>query len=243
MKGFRSFVAALLAVILLAGMLPVSGAATAEPEGEYMSMEEVAVYVRQKLKDFQTNFDFKFRMEDPNYYTDGNLMWIFMDEVFEHTGVPDEGDYMRWSFQQYGFDLHDEFDGKTHYVSVNGFMPKYNNGALQEELLDKKVKEILESLELDGKTDYEKIKAIYTYICENVEYSEEVLSSDINLHTPPDDMKVYWSAYGALCLGSATCQGFTMAVYRFLVPISKMLSVIAISLKTITSQQATVICL
>lgn len=196
-------------------MLPMQAAAV-ENESEYMSMEEAAAYVRSELAEFHSGFSVKFKLEDPQYYTDHGLIDLFLEEVYRHTGVPDEGDYMRWSHQAFGYEIDHTFDGKTHYVSVKDIIPRYHNTAQQEEILDQKVKEVLESLNLDGKSDYEKIKAIYTYICENVEYSEEVLSSNINLCSPPDEIAVYWSAYGALVLGSATCQGFSSIVYRMM---------------------------
>lgn len=196
-------------------MLPMHAAAV-ENESEYMSMEEAAAYVRSELAEFHSGFSVKFKLEDPQYYTDHGLIDLFLEEVYRHTGVPDEGDYMRWTHQNFGYEIDYIFDGKTHYASVKNITPRYNNTAQQEEILDQKVKEVLESLNLDGKSDYEKIKAIYTYICENVEYSEEVLFSNIDLCSPPDEMKVYWSAYGALVLGSATCQGFTSIVYRMM---------------------------
>lgn len=213
MKTIRVSLSAFLIAVLLLGMLPARQAAAVENESDYMSMEEAAAYVRKELKEFKSGLSFKFCLEDPNFYTEHAMMFLFMEEVLKHTGVPDEGDYMRWSFQQYGFDLEDYFDGKTHYVSVTNFIPRYNNSAQQEEMLDRKVEEVLASLDLEGKSDYEKIRAIYTYICENIVYSVEYLNSE---NDPWADTSIYFTAYNALVHGSTTCQGFSQIVYRMM---------------------------
>ncbi len=62
--------------------------------------------------------------------------------------------------------------------------------------MDEKVDEIIESLELDDKTDFEKIAAIHDYICDNVEYE-----------TNEKDSNTVRTAYGALIEGRAVGQG------------------------------------
>ena len=215
MKRFRAIFSVLLAVILLCGMLPTQRAAAVETENEYMTMQDAAAYVRKEFAEFKTDVEVKFFFEDPDFYTETELVELFLAEVLKHTGVPDEGDYMRWSFQQWGQGAEESFDGKTHYVTVS-IKPTYNNTAEQEQALERKLDQVFASLDLDGKSDYEKVKAIYEYVCENVVYSEEVLSSGADPLSPSEDQRVYYSAYGALVLGSTTCQGFSSLVYRMM---------------------------
>ena len=98
-----------------------------------------------------------------------------------------------------------------HYIT-----PEYNNTAKQEKELEQKLDQVLASLNLSGMTDYQKIEAIYRYVCENVAYSEQVLNSNADPLNPSDELRVYYSAYGALVLKSTTCQGFSSLIYRMM---------------------------
>ena len=72
----------------------------------------------------------------------------------------------------------------------------------QENAVSEKIQPILAQLNLGGKTDYEKVEAIYNYICTHVEYEE----------TQSYDLK--YSAYAALINGKAVCQGYSSLFYR-----------------------------
>jgi hypothetical protein len=81
----------------------------------------------------------------------------------------------------------------------------YYDDADQEAEVDKKVSEIIEELDLDKKTKYEKVKAIHDYLCDNIEYRASDDGSDICR-----------TAYGALIEGNAVCQGYSVSLYRLL---------------------------
>ena len=216
MKRIQAIFAALLVLILLVGLLPAQEVNAAEEKNGYMTLKDSAAYARKEVAQFKKDISVKFYIESTESYSDTELMNIFLAEMLKHTGVPDEGDYMRWSFQQWGYGFEDDFDGNTHYVTLSNLTPTYNNTAEQEVQLEKKLDQVMASLNLSGKSDYEKIKIIYEYICKNVKYSDEVLSSGADPLNPPDEMRVYYSAYGALVLGSTTCQGFASLTYRMM---------------------------
>lgn len=69
--------------------------------------------------------------------------------------------------------------------------------------LDKAMKE----LNLDGKTDYQKVRLIHDYICDNVDYDYE------NLSRGESYMRMY-SSYAALIDKKAVCQGYAGLFYR-----------------------------
>ena len=71
----------------------------------------------------------------------------------------------------------------------------YYTTLAQEQELTTKVNEALDSLALSGKTDYQKVKAIHDYICDNTDYDYENLENDAH--------KIKFTAYGALCTGKA----------------------------------------
>lgn len=216
MKRIQAILAALLVLILLAGLLPAQEVSAAEAKNGYMTLKDAATYVRKEVAQFKTDISVKFYIESTEPYSDTELMDVFLAEMLKHTGVPDEGDYMRWSFQQWGYGFEDDFDGNTHYVTLSNLTPTYNNTAAQEVQLEQKLDQVMASLNLNGKSDYEKVKIIYEYICKNVKYSDEVLSSGADPLNPPDELRVYYSAYGGLVLGSTTCQGFASLTYRMM---------------------------
>lgn len=69
----------------------------------------------------------------------------------------------------------------------------------QESQVDAKIVSILDYLNLDEKTDYQKVKAIHNYIIKRVSYDKS-----LSKH----------SAYNALINKSAVCEGYSLAAYR-----------------------------
>ncbi len=77
----------------------------------------------------------------------------------------------------------------------------------QNDKFEQALDAIIESLDLEGKTDYEKVLVIHDYICDNVDYDYEHYNSGENY------MMMY-SAYAALFDGKAVCQGYAGLFYR-----------------------------
>lgn len=217
MKLTKQLIAILLVFALVfAPLLPQKAAAAEETREGYKTLDEAVEYIRKELAAFRTGIRVKFQFDSPYAYSEGE-MWDFLKAmIIQHTGVPDEGDYLNWTFQTVGYDFTDEYDGTTHYVTVEDITPQYNNTAEQEQALEAKLEQVMAELALDGKTDYEKIEAIYRYVCENVDYSVEVLSSSADPLMPPEELQIYYTAYGALVLNSTTCQGFSSLIYRMM---------------------------
>ncbi|MBR3201750.1 MAG: hypothetical protein IKG17_10530 [Mogibacterium sp.] len=127
-----------------------------------------------------------------------------MAEATEHTGKPDEGDYLLFQYASYKGQGRTALSGVSPVVELEYDMSYYDDAKQEEEVSDK-VKEILKNLDLDNKTDYEKISAIHDYICDNIEYESSEEGSDIRR-----------TAYGALIEGRAVCQGYSVCLYRLL---------------------------
>ena len=137
---------------------------------------------------------------------------IIADELFEYalseTAEPDEGDYMRYQIGGYDLDYsYEEADGEYSYRLV--LTPDYYSSQEEEQKVDEAVRDIIESFGFDSQTgDYEKIKAVFDWVCKNVRY-DPVKSRLGSSHYKS-------SAYGALFYKNAVCQGYSVLMYRLL---------------------------
>ncbi len=139
---------------------------------------------------------------------------------FEETDKGNEGDYLSNGLKGYHAEMPDyTVKGSTLSGSISYYMPLMTN-AEQEKQVDQKVAQILRSLELDSKTDYHKIKAIYDYICGHVTYyfspkaPEDEESAAFEEWGKKEELAC--TAYGALVNGEAVCHGYAVAVYRLM---------------------------
>lgn len=112
-----------------------------------------------------------------------------------------EGDALQW---QYGGSKMSMSSVSNTYTVT--YTISYYTTLAQEQELTTKVNKALDELALSGKTDYQKVKAIHDYICDNTDYDFDNLENDTH--------KIKFTAYGALCTGKAVCQGYVVAFYR-----------------------------
>ena len=171
----------------------------------YDNTEDAAAYVRTCMVNRKAaiTFDMFTTVFD-------NWQETLIDQVFKHTGNSVEGDYLTHTFYSYDVDFSSEplnSDGVDFVVHVT-IDAKYLTTKAQEDELSNRLKSVVESLNLKGLTDYQKAKAIYKYITENVKYDHEGLNDD------SDYLK--YTAYGALVEKSAVCQGYANLLYRML---------------------------
>ena len=128
-------------------------------------------------------------------------------KAIAHTGVGKEGDYILWNCQGYtvGATQEASSQGSGYDVHIT-FTFTYLSDADQEAQMDQTVADLLSSLDLSSKTDYQKIKAIYDYICSNITYDYD------NLYD--DSYTLKHSSYAALINKKAVCQGYASLFYR-----------------------------
>ena len=124
------------------------------------------------------------------------------DLAFAETDKPYEGDYLNqvkgYERESGGYWDGDYFVGSLHY-----FCPLMSTEA-QEKAVNAVVGKIMKELALDGKSEYQKIRAIYDYICSHSTYDENIDSD-----TPH-------TAYAILVKGKGVCEGYARAVYRLM---------------------------
>lgn len=127
-------------------------------------------------------------------------------QAVAHTGVPNEGDYLLRHISVWGCGAgyRGEKGGAFQYTFQFAF--QYYTTQAQENAVTAKVQEVRSQLNLAGKSEYEKIRAIYDYLCDNVVYD------NANLNDPSYNLK--YSAYAALINGTSVCQGYSNLFYR-----------------------------
>ena len=171
--------------------------------------EEEIVYetdinkVIEEIRDNMTKREETFSV----YYTqhsdlESNYFENWINQAFAENENPEQGDYLRWHFAgaQGQRETRSYSDGKKEYKVT--FSVSYHSTLEQEKKVDTKMQDVLTELQVDSlKTDYEKVKAIYDYICDNVIY---------------DDGLTKHSAYEALINGTSVCQGYASLLYRML---------------------------
>ena len=170
----------------------------------YATVAEASQAMRQSLKNREPSFHAEFRLAGAPVAAE------FMRSIYAgavaHTGVPTEGDYLRYEFGGYRGSYRFEQISDEEFSCQFTFNFLYYTTEDQEAELDGVVDRLLGELNLEGKDSREKIDTIYHYLCRNVTYDRE------NLNDRTYTLK--YTAYAALIQGTAVCQGYATAFYR-----------------------------
>ena len=130
-------------------------------------------------------------------------------EFYRETGNPEEGIGLQQIFVIRGNLMGDDhqkimYDEKTKsYKGIFYYSVTYNLSNERYSQTITKLKEVMESLDLDGKTDYEKCKAIREWIGKNVKYDREFVKDTANC-----PRKNAHDMTGAILDGYAVCDGY-----------------------------------
>ena len=170
------------------------------------SADEAAVILRKGMENREARIAIRCPA-DAITPTDGILDEI-AEKAMEETGVPTQGDYIRWTYAGWNgsYSLESDDEGR-HYVFV--YDCKYYTTAAQEAELSEKIDSVLQSLDInDESSDYDVICAVYDYICANVSYDYDNLNDSEYL--------LKYTAYAAMINKTAVCQGYSALMYRML---------------------------
>ena len=125
-----------------------------------------------------------------------------------HTGIPTEGDYLRYEYG--GYNAKGSGPSKPtnadYFSYLMIYSPLYYTTPEQEAEMNDLVSSVLGSLNLSGKSDMQKIRSIYDYLCSNVSYDYT--------HESDKSYTLKFTGYAALSDKTAVCQGFSVAFYR-----------------------------
>ncbi|MBO4591393.1 MAG: leucine-rich repeat protein [Eubacterium sp.] len=196
------------------------------PEGsalEFTSSDDVVPYVRGQLKAKNKNITFDYVLSDAKVFkgsdtseiqsmigafigSEGSKIWADIERgLYKYTGVPNEGDYLRNSVYKTTVGKSataEPVTGNQYKVTKICFKLQidYFTNSDQEKEFENKAKEVVNSLNLSGDTEYEKVVKIYDYITNHVTYDYANLNNEGYL--------LKQSAYAALINKTSVCQGY-----------------------------------
>ncbi len=178
--------------------------------GPYYSLEEAGAAMRAAMVAREREFTIEFTIttdDFSSFYTNYKFLDDIAEAAFRHTGNPDEGDSIRWdwSFVQRSWSYWQT--GNSYRFELT-YTYDYKTTAAQQAELKTAVNNLLNQLDLSGKSSYEKVRTIYDYLCDNITYDYE------NLNNDNYDLK--YTAYAALINKTAVCQGYASLLYRML---------------------------
>lgn len=130
-------------------------------------------------------------------------------ETYKETGNPDEGQGLAQFLYARGNLMNDKLDKITYDESSKSYKGVFYYYTLSHKYSERysqtitKLKEIMDSLNLDGKSDYEKCIAIRKWIAKNVKYDDEFFK---NAESCP--RKNAHDMTGAVLDGYAVCDGY-----------------------------------
>lgn len=164
------------------------------------SVEEAAGILREQMKNREETVIINYKS---NTGLKNDIETDILMKALEHTGNPKEGDYLRYQYGSTEVEINSIDRGYQLIYTIS-----YYTNKEQEKVLDAEIKKVLKDLSLEGKDDYQKIRDIYNYICQNVSYDYENLENT--------EYNLPYTAYGAMVNKTAVCQGYAVLLYRML---------------------------
>ena len=209
LRGKSIKIAAL--ALFLCGLLMNGGCVTAKYHYEvrrdlgvyFTNADSVIGTVRSALVSNSSKITLTFRLDTDCMSDIPMTIRELMTFAVSETGDPREGDYLYHRCG--GYELEYSRDGEAYTVCI---MPTYYTDTKQEEYVNKRVGEILGDLSVGNMSDPDKIRAVYDYVYENVNY-------DI-VHKKNEHYHLKTTAYAALKNGCAVCGGYAGLMYRLL---------------------------
>ena len=176
----------------------------------YTEVAPAAAVVRSCLERREESVTFGYMVAEKADFSDQETKTGARYEIFamafDHTGAPTQGDYLALQYAGWKYKASYTKNGEDGYLVEATFTFTYYTTAAEEQQVTAAVQSLLGSLELDGKSDEQKIRAVYDWVCDNVTYDYE--------HLFDSTYKKKYTAYGALIDHTCICQGYTVLLYR-----------------------------
>ena len=164
-------------------------------------VSELAAQLRQAMTEHKGIAKLSYTGEKSG----ASAMWrLVLNQAFLHTGVPEEGDYLKWSYGGCSGNIDDSGDRITLTYTI-----RYYTTAAQEKATVQAFQNVYNTIAsslADDASDMRITRAIYDYVINTVAYDHEHDSSYVLKHT----------AYAALIDHLAVCQGYALVTYRLM---------------------------
>lgn len=204
-----------IAALLLAAGIAVSAAgcesaavSDAPMSDRITNAADVVSSIRRGLKNHAKSITVTFDYGSDIFGELNGVIDAWVEAALAETDGPAEGDYIRYRYGGYTYESSYTAESGRYYYTVK-LTPVYYTYRTQEEAVTEKVGELIKGFGFRRSTsDAEKIFAIYDYLCQNVRYDK------VHRKNPYSHLKS--TAYSALVLNTATCQGYCAALYRLL---------------------------
>ena len=172
---------------------------------EFYDPASAAVFMRSHLKQRDETFAFVYHIGKDVYDSSAEafrtLTKSLWDESLEHTGEPDEGDYLKWQWSNWKAARKTEESEDAYSIAIT-YTVTYFTTAEQEKEVDAAIQAILNSFALPANcTQYDKIAQIYEWCTTHIRY--------VN-----DGTTYCHSCHAAVIGGEAVCQGYALTFYR-----------------------------
>lgn len=182
-----------------------TGAETRASVAYYTSTASAAAYLRECMTKRSGTISVGYKTKNYSDSASSDLCYEFFDSAVEHTGVPNEGDYLLWHYGGWQCSIDVEVTGSTYYLIYTYTMTYYTTSR-QESAVATAADALLKELGVDSMTtDYEKVKAVYDWLCDNVTYDYD------NLYDESYTLK--HAAYAAMIDRTAVCQAYASLMY------------------------------
>ncbi|WP_051638526.1 Ig-like domain-containing protein [Butyrivibrio sp. NC2002] len=176
---------------------------------KYENIYDMAIATRNAIKNRQPQVTL-------NYAIKGNvnqqiLLARLSSTLVAHTGVPNEGDYIRWAYCASSTGGSNAYAGNCTYGTlIINFT--YTHDAAQEVQTTNEINRLLnnEFKNVKNKSDYEKAKAVYDYIYKHIFYARDFQARELR-----GDYSRY-SCYSAACEHNTVCEGYALLFYRLM---------------------------
>ena len=163
-----------------------------------MTYSDAVLFLQDALSRRQTSITVRYWDTVPGGYEEAKAL---MKAAFIHNGVPVYGDYIEGHIAAYTYTGDYMYSEGNMYYNTATFRISYRTSDRQEQELNVWLTKAYESLDLEGKSDFEKIKRIYDYVMDCVAY---------------DFSYSRYTAYHALAEGYTVCQGYALLIYRLM---------------------------
>ncbi len=168
----------------------------------FENTDQVVEGIRRGLSEHWESIVVEYSSHGDNMQDIEAIAEELMEFALAETDSPTQGDYLR---QQYG-GYHLQYGRTASSGSYDYFLtikPDYYTTPKQEQQVTEAVREIAGNM---TGSEYERVRAVYEYLKENVDYDKAAAKSGSN------SLKA--TAYAALIQHKAVCQGYAVAAYR-----------------------------